>query len=201
VKPESFDQIMPLVIAETLPTVVAAVILILVLSASMSTLASVVIAAGSAAAGSAVAVDLVKTVKPDMEQEKNTLILRCVFVVFVILSYVLARSGSSVLNLAAISWGAVSGCLLAPYLLGLYWKRANKYGALAGMAVALLVELIGVLTLEGGFASPYIPVVGAIAIVLPIGVNIVVSLLTKEHEEVHLNHIYNIKPILVGEEN
>lgn len=194
IKPESYDQIMPLLIQETLPLVVAAVILVLVLSASMSTLASIVIAAGSA-----VVVDLLKTIKPEVEEGKSTFILRCIFVVFIIVSYLLSRSGSSVLNLAAISWGAVSGCLLAPYLLGLYWQRANKYGALAGMATALTIEAIGVMILEGGFTSPYIPVVGAIAIVMPIGVNMIVSLATKSHEEEHLNLIYN-KIVMVSEE-
>ncbi len=186
-KPEAYDMVMPMVVNETLPVIVAAIILVLVLSASMSTLASLVLASSSA-----IAVDLVKTVKPNIKDKNIMLILRILCVVFVVTSYLLANSGSSVLNLAAISWGAVSGCLLAPYLYGLYWKRATKIGAFVGMITALAIEIIGVLVLEGGFKDPSIPVVGALAIVLPLVTMYITSLVTQPHEEKHINYIYEI---------
>lgn len=186
VKPESYDMIMPMVFDKTLPVIVSAVLLVLVLSASMSTLASIVLAASSA-----VAVDLAKSIKPSMKDKDTMLLLRILCVVFVIGSYLLANSGSSVLNLAAISWGAVSGSLLAPYLYGLFWKKANKAGAFAGMITALLVEIIGVIILDGGFTNPNIPVVGALAIILPMISVFVVSNLTQPHTEEHIEYIYN----------
>lgn len=187
-KPESYDMVIPMVINKTLPIFVAAVILILVLSASMSTLASVVLASSSA-----IAVDLIKPLKPNMSDKRMTLILRILCVVFVIGSYILANSGSSILNLASISWGAVSGCLLAPYLLGLYWKRATKVGAFVGIITALGIEATGILLLEGGFADPNIPLVGAIAIIAPILTMGITSLITPAFEKEHLSHIFDIK--------
>jgi sodium/proline symporter len=188
VKPESYDMIIPMVINKTLPVAVAAIILVLVLSASMSTLASVVLASSSA-----VAVDLVKTVKPELKDKQVMLILRILCVLFVIASYFLANSGSSILNLAAISWGAVSGCLLAPYLLGLYWKRGTKKGAYVGMITALTIEIVGVIVLEGGFTDPNIPVVGALAIVMPLLTMVITSLMTKPDTKQHTEFIYSVK--------
>ncbi len=188
VKPESYDQVIPMVMEKTLPLAVSAVLLVLVLSASMSTLASVVIAASSA-----VAVDLVKTIKPGIQPKQNMLILRCMFVVFVVGSFLLAKSESSIMNLAALSWGTVSGCLLAPYILGLYWKKANLIGAYAGMITALIITITGVLLLEGGVSSPYIPIVGALSVVLPFIPMSIVSLVTRPHEKGYLNYIYATK--------
>lgn len=187
VKPESYDMVIPMVINKTLPIFVAAVILILVLSASMSTLASVVLASSSA-----IAVDLIKPLRPDLSDKKMMFILRILCVVFVIGSYIMANSGSSILNLASISWGAVSGCLLAPYLLGLYWKRATKTGAFVGIITALGIETVGVLLLEGGFADPNIPLIGAMAIILPIITMGVTSLITPAFGHEHISHIFDI---------
>lgn len=196
VKPESYDMVIPMVINKTLPIFVAAVILILVLSASMSTLASVVLASSSA-----IAVDLIKPLKPEISDKKMMLIMRVLCVVFVIGSYIMANSGSSILNLASISWGAVSGCLLTPYLLGLYWKRATKAGAFVGIITALGIEVIGVLTLEGGFADPNIPLVGALSIILPLFTMGVTSLVTPAFGHEHISHIFDINKARGGYQN
>uniref|UniRef100_UPI00272D3721 sodium:solute symporter family transporter n=1 Tax=Vallitalea guaymasensis TaxID=1185412 RepID=UPI00272D3721 len=156
-----YDRIMPLVISETLPTVVAAIILVLVLSASMSTLASLVLASSSA-----ISIDLLKTIKPDIKGKTLMWVMKVLCVVFVALSYIVATSDSPILNLASLSWGAVSGCLLAPYLLGLYWKKATKQGVWVGMLTALSIVIYGVS--KYGFGSSNIPTVGALAIVVPI---------------------------------
>ncbi|GMQ63048.1 sodium:solute symporter family transporter [Vallitalea maricola] len=178
-----YDRIMPLVISETLPTVVAAIILVLVLSASMSTLASLVLASSSA-----ITIDLLKTVKPDINGKTLMWVMKVLCVVFVALSYIVATSNSPILNLASLSWGAVSGCLLAPYLLGLYWKKATKQGVWVGMLTALSIVIYGVS--KYGFGSSNIPTVGALAIVVPIITMSIVSLVTESYEERHINYIF-----------
>ncbi|WP_273322390.1 sodium:solute symporter family transporter [Vallitalea guaymasensis] len=178
-----YDRIMPLVISETLPTVVAAIILVLVLSASMSTLASLVLASSSA-----ISIDLLKTIKPDINGKTLMWVMKVLCVVFVALSYIVATSDSPILNLASLSWGAVSGCLLAPYLLGLYWKKATKQGVWVGMLTALSIVIYGVS--KYGFGSSNIPTVGALAIVVPIITMSIVSLVTESYEERHINYIF-----------
>ncbi|GKX30400.1 sodium:solute symporter [Vallitalea longa] len=178
-----YDRIIPLVISETLPTVVAAIILVLVLSASMSTLASLVLASSSA-----ITIDLLKTVKPDISNRTLMWVMKVLCVLFVAFSYIIATADSPILNLASLSWGAVSGCLLAPYLLGLYWKKATKQGVWAGMITALTIVVTGVS--KYGFTSANIPTVGALAIVVPIVTMSIVSLVTESYEERHLNYIF-----------
>lgn len=185
VKPESYDMVVPMVIERTLPVFVSAVILILVLSASMSTLASVVLASSSA-----IAVDLIKTIRPNITDKKSMLIMRFLCVAFVLASYVLAGSDSSILNLASISWGALSGCLLAPYLLGLYWKGATRIGAYIGMATALSIIIAGVIFLKGGFNDPNIPLIGCAAIIIPFITMGMGSLITSPFKEKHLKYIF-----------
>ena len=189
-----FDRIIPLVINETLPNVVAAIILVLVLSASMSTLASVVLAASSA-----VAIDLLKVVKPDISNKRAIYVMRSLCVIFVVASFILATMNSPILNLASLSWGAVSGSLLAPYLLGLYWKRGTKQGVYAGIITSLVTIIYGIINY--GFKSPYIPTVSALAILLPIVSMIVVSLLTKPFDKEHVEYIYNTNNNKRGDNN
>ncbi len=185
-KPESYDMIVPQIIGTALPTWVSAIIFVLIISASMSTLASLVLASSSA-----IAVDLIKGVKPDLDNEKQVVIMRVLVILFVALSFIMAIQESPVLSLAAVSWGAVSGCLFAPYVLGLFFKSITATGVWAGIISALGVTLYGVLTF--GFSSPWIPTIGALSIVVPVIVVPVVSLFTKKSSNEHLEHIFNKK--------
>lgn len=182
--PKEIDMIIPQVLNAALPEWVFALILVLVVSASMSTLASLVLASSSA-----ITIDLLKTIRPDMESKKQVVIMRILCITFVALSFILAVQKSSILSLAALSWGAVSGSLLAPYLLGLYWKGVTRAGVWASIIVALTVVIGGACIL--GLKSPYIPVVSTVALVAPLIVLPVVSKVTTIFEEEHIAMIYN----------
>jgi len=185
--PEKADMIIPQVIAQTLPDFVSAIILVLVFSASMSTLASIVLASSSA-----ITIDLLKgSLLPNLDSKKQMIIMKILCVFFVILSFVLAIGESSILALASLSWGAVSGCLLAPYLLGLYWKGATKAGVWSSITTALLIVIIG--SIKMGINSPYLPVLSASAIVVPLIVLPVVSVVTKVFDKEHIEFIFNEK--------
>jgi sodium/proline symporter len=82
----------------------------------------------------------------------------------------------------------VSGCLLAPYLLGLYWKKATKQGVWVGMITALTIVICGVS--RYGFGSPNIPTVGALAIITPIITMGITSLVTEGYEKLHIDYIF-----------
>lgn len=183
-KPDTFDMIVPQIISKTLPDWVSAIIFVLILSASMSTLASLVLASSSA-----IAVDLVKSiVKPDIRKEHMMILMRGLCVFFVILSFIMATFESPILSLAAVSWGGVSGCLLAPYLYGLFSKKVTRTGVWAGVLTAMFVTLTGIV--KFGFSSPHIPTVGAVSIILPLLIVPIVSFFTQKLEKEHLNYIF-----------
>ncbi|SFS02123.1 sodium:solute symporter family protein [Anaeromicropila populeti] len=184
-----YDKIIPMVLNTDgiMPTVVLAVLLIVILAASMSTLASIVLASSTT-----FVMDLVKPLAKDKLNEKHTvLLLRICCLCFVAAAYILAMGNSPILNLNALSWGVVSGTLLAPYLIGLYWKRATKAGVYASMLTAVLIMMSAVVT--AGLNSPYITTFSASAMIVPNVVLIIVSLATKKLDESHITYIFNKK--------
>ena len=123
---DGYDVIIPTML-ENLPDLLIAIVVILVLSASMSTLSSLVIASSST-----LTIDLLRdNVIKKMGDQEAVLIMRCFIVVFVLISMVLAiiqykHSISFIAQLMGVSWGALAGSFLAPFLYGLYWKKTTK---------------------------------------------------------------------------
>jgi SSS family transporter len=170
-KPE-LDLLMPLFITTYVPPWLTMVILLMVFSASMSSLSSLVLVSSSA-----IAIDLYGASGNREKNPKRTMILmRVLCGVFVALSLWIAVSKVDVIvNLMVIAWSALSGAFLAPYLYGLFWQRATKIGAYAGM-ISGVGTAVGLFFLWG---KPLIPVAGAIAMFVPLLVMPVVSLLTR----------------------
>ena len=121
-----YDSIVPTMLAG-LPDILIAVVVILVLSASMSTLSSLVLTSSST-----LTLDLLKDhVIKDMDEKRQLRIMRGLIVLFIAISVVLAivqyRSNVTfIAQLMGVSWGALAGAFLAPFLYGLYWKRTTK---------------------------------------------------------------------------
>ncbi len=121
-----YDSIIPTMLAD-LPSILIALTVILVLSASMSTLSSLVMASSST-----LTIDFLKgTIVKNMDDKKQVFIIRCLIVVFIAISAVIAviqykSNISFIAQLMGISWGALAGAFLAPFLYGLYWKRTTK---------------------------------------------------------------------------
>ncbi len=126
----AFDEIIPALLKAHLPEGLMALILLLVLSASMSTLSSLVLVSSSA-----IAIDLHRQHHlSEWHNARSLRLMRILSVVFVLLSLALAlRPFAIILVLMSLSWGAVAGAFLAPYLYGLYWKRATCAGAWAAL--------------------------------------------------------------------
>ena len=123
-----FDSVIPSMLS-SLPEILIALTVVLVLSASMSTLSSLVIASSST-----LTIDLLKdNLVKDMSERKTVFLIRCWIVVFVLLSMIIAvvqykAQGSAVrfiAQLMGVSWGALAGAFLAPFLYGLYWKNTT----------------------------------------------------------------------------
>ncbi len=177
-----FDSIIPTMLS-TLPDFLIAIVVILVLSASMSTLSSLVIASSST-----LTIDLLKgNIIKKMSEKKQVILIRVFIVVFIAISAFIAiyqtqsqnESVKFIAQLMGVSWGALAGAFLAPFLYGLYWKKTTK--------IACWVSFIfgaGIMTLNLFFRSAF-PVIlqspincGAFAMLAGLIIVPVVSLIT-----------------------
>ena len=118
-----YDSVIPTMLQNLSPALIALVV-ILVLSASMSTLSSLVIASSST-----LTIDFLKDqfIK-DMDDKKQVLLIRALIVVFIAVSAIIAliqykSSVTFIAQLMGISWGALAGSFLAPFMYSLYWKK------------------------------------------------------------------------------
>ena len=182
------DAVIPAVLMEvlgggTLGIILLAIIMILLLSASMSTLEAVVLTSASA-----VAVDLIPAVsKKEIPAKKQMLLTRILCLAFVACSFIFATQNIPIIvSLMSFSWGIVSGCFIGPYIWGLFSKKITKIGAFAGILSGLLT--VGgatlVISLNSGFsvAASKSPEMGVAAMAISFIIVPVVSLLTKNKE-------------------
>ena len=177
-----FDSIIPTMLS-TLPDFLIAIVVILVLSASMSTLSSLVIASSST-----LTIDLLKgNIIKKMSEKKQVILIRVFIVVFIAISAFIAiyqtqsqnESVKFIAQLMGVSWGALAGAFLAPFLYGLYWKKTTK----AACWVSFIFGA-GIMTLNLFFRSAF-PVIlqspincGAFAMLAGLIIVPVVSLIT-----------------------
>lgn len=182
------DSIIPTMLMQvlgngTLGVILLAIIMILLLSASMSTLESVVLTSASA-----VAVDLIPAVrKKETKPETQMLLTRLLCLAFVACSFIFAtRNIPIIVSLMSFSWGLVSGCFIGPYIWGLFSKKITKVGAYAGILSGLLTvggaTLVITLTDSFSVAASKSPEMGVAAMAISMIVVPVVSLLTKNKE-------------------
>ena len=121
-----FDSIIPTMLSNLSPILIALVV-ILVLSASMSTLSSLVLTSAST-----LTIDFVKdNIVKKMEDKAQLLMIRILVVVFIAISSILAMiqyksSVTFIAQLMGISWGALAGAFLAPFMYSLYGKWVSK---------------------------------------------------------------------------
>ena len=141
VTPASYDSIIPAMLS-SLPTILIALVVVLVLSASMSTLSSLVLTSSST-----LTLDFIKpNFKKDMSEKGQLVTMRIFIAVFIAISSVIAifqyRGGLSfIAQMMGISWGALAGAFLAPFLYGLYWKRTTKAACTVNFLFSTIVML------------------------------------------------------------
>ena len=141
-----YDSVIPTMLQNLSPALIALVV-ILVLSASMSTLSSLVIASSST-----LTIDFLKgLVIKEMDDKKQVLFIRGLIVVFIAISAIIAliqykSSVTFIAQLMGISWGALAGSFLAPFMYSLYWKKTTKASCWAcfifGSGIMLLNMLV-----------------------------------------------------------
>ena len=183
------DSVIPAVLMEvlgggTLGIILLAVIMVLLLSASMSTLEAVVLTSASA-----VAVDLIPSVsKKEILPKSQMTLTRILCLVFVACSFIFAtRNIPIIVSLMSFSWGIVSGCFIGPYIWGLFSKKITKIGAYAGIISGFLTvagaTLVISITDSFSVAASKSPEMGVSAMVVSFVVVPLVSLFTKNKAE------------------
>ena len=177
---DGFDAIIPAMLSNLGPGLIALTV-ILVLSASMSTLSSLVITSSSTLTS-----DFIKvTLAPRMSQKREVLMIRAFVVVFIAISAVLAimqhkSSVTFIAQLMGISWGALAGSFLAPFLYSLYWKGTTKAACWASFAFGsglMVVNMLWRPALPEILRSPINS--GAVAMLAGFAIVPVVSFFTK----------------------
>ena len=199
---KGFDSIVPTMISG-LPSLVVGIVIVLVLSASMSTLSSLVLTSAST-----LTLDIiVPASKKGMDEKKKLLVIRIFIVFFIALSALIAILKDTVwadfvfiAQMMGVSWGALAGAFLAPFLYGLYWKGATRPAVWASFAWGvglMLVQLmisLKLFTVSGGVLgfvfknslhSGVFAMVGGLVIV-PI-----VSLLTGKHKPENTDELFS----------
>ena len=168
----AFDRIIPDLLTTHLPEGVMAVIMLLILSASMSTLSSLILVSASA-----IAIDMYKGhVNPSVSKERSLMMMRFLSAIFIALSYVIARYDFAlIVTLMSLSWGVVAGSFMAPYFYGLYWRGATRAGAKAGMFTGMALAIV----LFFKLGPDKSPLAASIAMIVPFIVVPLVSVFSK----------------------
>ena len=177
-----YDAIIPSMLS-TLSDMLVGIVIVLVLSASMSTLSSLVLTSSST-----LTLDVIKgNVVKEMSEKKQVLCMRIFLVFFIVISVILALDPPTfIAQLMGISWGALAGAFLAPFLYGLYWKKVTKAAVWASFAVG-----VGITVSNMFFKFIASPInAGAVAMVAGLIVVPVVSLVTPKMKEKDVEEIF-----------
>ena len=156
-----------------LPTILAGIVFAGILAATMSTADSQLLAASSS-----ISEDIVQSFfKIKLSEKTRMIIARITIICIAIVAIIWARKEGSVFSIVSFAWagfGATFGPLM---LLALFWKRSNKYGALAGLIAGGVMIFVWKYAIApmGGILNIYelLP-----AFIIALVVNVVVSLIT-----------------------
>lgn len=189
---EGFDAVIPTMLSG-LPTILIAVVVVLVLAASMSTLSSLVLTSSST-----LTLDFIKgTLVKKMDEKKQLLTMRGLVLVFITISVVLAivqykSSVTFIAQLMGVSWGALAGAFLAPFLFGLYWKKATRASVWCSFLFSTVVMLANIV------AKPLFPAIlqspinaGAFCMIMGLIIVPVVSLVTPKMDKAYVDQVFS----------
>ena len=190
VKALGFDAVIPTMLS-TLSPVIIGIVIVLVLSASMSTLSSLVLTSGST-----ITLDFIEPLcKTKLSEKKKMLIMRSFIVVFIVISALIAIKQATnkslfIAQMMGVSWGALAGAFLAPFLYGLYSRKISKAAVASSFIFGVGLELVQLAVSLGWISVANSPVLsfvftnslysGVFAMVGGLVIVPIVSLLTKK---------------------
>ena len=179
-----YDSIIPTMLS-TLPDILIGVVIVLVLSASMSTLSSLVLTSSST-----LTIDFLGSIsKKKQEEKKQVFLMRIFVVVFVLISVLIALNKDKIPNIAQLmgySWGALAGAFLAPFLYGLYWKKVTKLSVWVSFIFSVAITVANMI-----FSFIKSPInAGAFTMLVSLILVPVVSLVTPKMSEKEVENIF-----------
>ena len=174
-----YDAIIPAML-NNLSDVLIGIVIVLVLSASMSTLSSLVLASSST-----LTIDMIKGhIVKDMNDKKQVLVMRIFIVIFIAISAFIAINKDKlgyIADMMGISWGALAGAFLAPFLFGLYSKKVTKASVWASFIFGSGIMILNMFIRSSFPAVLQSPInCGAVAMIGGLVIVPVVSLFTKK---------------------
>ena len=187
-------QVIPTMLGIAIPSALVGVIAVLILSASMSTLASV-----SLAGASVMAVDVYKgKINPSAGDKRVNVVMKTLCLCFVLASVVIALLNeifgiAAISYMMGISWGTLAGCFIGPYVLGVLWRGVTKAAVWASVIAsptltAILIVVFGYdkngwsttlpTAIKDGVSTS--PLIGVICMIVSVILTVTVSLMTKK---------------------
>ncbi len=178
----AFDSIVPTMLS-TLPDLLIGIVVVLVFSASMSTLSSLVLTSSST-----LTLDLIKPVlKKDMKEKTQLRLMQILVMCFIILSVVIAFNPPMfIAQLMGVSWGALAGAFLAPFMYGLYSKKITKASVWASYIVGVGFTVLNL----------FVPIIkspinaGAATMIAGLIIVPIVSLITPKPDKQKIDEIF-----------
>ena len=194
-----FDAMIPTLLQTALPDLLIGLVVVLVLSASMSTLSSLVLTSCST-----LTIDLIRPNMKKCSEKKEIIIMRCLIAVFLIISVLIAfNKNASISTLMSYSWGALAGAFLGPFLYGLFSKKVTKTAVGTSFVLGIGLTLGHMLLFGFGWfpslsaSAASLPLnlaspinAGAITMILSLIVVPLVSACTKVSEPEYVENIF-----------
>ena len=197
-----YDSVVPTMLSG-LSDLLIGIVVILVLSASMSTLSSLVLASSST-----LTLDFLKGhVIKDMDEKKQVRWMKGLIVVFIAISVVLAiiqykSSVTFIAQLMGVSWGALAGAFLAPFMYGLYWKKTTKAACWCSFLFSTIFMLANVVVKSSFPVLLQSPInAGAFCMIAGLVIVPVVSLFTAKPDKALVDDAFSCydKKVLVAQ--
>ncbi len=165
------DRLMPELLVNVIPEALTVVILLLILSASMSTLAALVLVSSSSFSKDFFA----GFIRKDVSDKTLTKMMRFMSGFFVLLSVILAYMNiDTIVIILGISWGAIGSFFLGPFVWGLFTIWTTRFGALSSGILGLTTCIV---LYFSGLPSPQ---AGTIGMFVSLMVNPVFSLVGRK---------------------
>ena len=179
----AFDTIVPTMLS-TLPDILIGIVVVLVFSASMSTLSSLVLTSSST-----LTLDLIKPImKKDMKEKTQLRLMQVLVMCFIVLSVIIAFNPPTfIAQLMGVSWGALAGAFLAPFMYGLYSKSITKAAVWASYIVGVGFTVVNIF--HPIIASPINA--GAATMIAGLIIVPIVSLVTPKPDREQVDEIFS----------
>ncbi len=176
-----YDEVVPDMLAKSLPDAAIGIVLIVVLSASISTLASLVISSSTTFIS-----DFIKSFYKKIKSSAELLSIRLMCVVFIVISIIIALNPNTLItSLMGLSWGTLAGSFLGPFIYGLYWKKTTKLSVyitiLAGVSINAANFFLKIQTPS---------IAGAFSMIISLIIIPVVSLLTPKMNKNKIDEVF-----------